>query len=139
MAEWLRIVAVDDTTDGKDPDAGAGDEALRLSVGALREDLLALEVDRVEYAVDGTAPEGSRSGLAQSVGSLVVSFVPALPLLEALVGVVAAWRERSGRRGVVLEIGGNRLELTGVGRAEQRRLADEWITAVARAHPAVEP
>jgi len=125
MAALLSIVATS-IEDYPDP------EELQLSVDALREDLLSLEVDRVDLSEGGPAPEGSRAGVTQAVGSLLVLLAPTLPLLEGLVGVVVAWLERTGGRSVALEIDGNRLELTGVSRADQRQLAHEWVAAVAR-------
>jgi hypothetical protein len=133
VAARMRVVASDEDDEYRDP------EALQLAVGALREDLLSLDVDRVDHAEDGTAPRGSRAGMAQAVGALSVVLVPSLPLLEGLVGVVASWLQRTGGRGVVLEIDGNRLELTGVRRAEQRRLTDEWIAAVTARAATEEP
>ncbi|MER5466377.1 hypothetical protein ABT010_38210 [Streptomyces sp. NPDC002668] len=114
---------------GADKDA-ADAEALQLLLGALQEDLLALDIDRVEQAEAGPAPEGSRAGVTEAVGALFVVLAPSLPLLEGLVGVVQSWLERTGGRSATLEIDGRRLELTGVSRADQRRLTDAWLGAV---------
>ncbi|MFF4503212.1 hypothetical protein [Streptomyces sp. NPDC001401] len=97
---------------------------------ALREDLLALDVERVGPPALGPAPPGSRSAAAEAVGALAIALQPALPVLEAVVTVVRDWIGRSDRRSVVLELRGNRLELTGVDSADQRRLAEEWLAAV---------
>ncbi|WJY53596.1 hypothetical protein QRN89_29590 [Streptomyces chengbuensis] len=114
---------------GRGEDA-ADAEALQLLLEALQEDLLALDIDRVEQAEAGPAPEGSRAGVAEAVGALLVVLAPSLPLLEGLVGVVQSWLERTGGRSATLEIDGRRLELTGVSRADQRRLTDAWLGAV---------
>jgi hypothetical protein len=97
---------------------------------ALREDLLALDVERVGPLPAGPAPAHSRSGLAEAVGALVVVLQPTLPLLEVTLGLVRDWIGRVGARSVVLEIDGQRLEVTGVASAEQRRLAEAWLAAV---------
>ncbi|MFF4249708.1 hypothetical protein ACFY1L_00665 [Streptomyces sp. NPDC001663] len=97
---------------------------------ALREDLLALDVDRVGPLPSGPAPANSRSGLAEAVGALVVVLQPSLPLLETTLGLVRDWIGRVGARSVVLEIDGQRLEVTGVAGADQRRLAEAWLAAV---------
>jgi hypothetical protein len=102
---------------------------------ALREDLLALDVERVGPPALGPAPPGSRPAGAEAVGALAIALQPALPVLEALVTVVRDWIGRSGRRSVVLELGGNRMELTGVDSADQRRLAEEWLAAVTADRP----
>ncbi|NNN33227.1 hypothetical protein HLK59_23275 [Streptomyces sp. S3(2020)] len=97
---------------------------------ALREDLLALDVDRVGPPTSGAAPPNSRSGFAETLGALLVVLQPSAPLLEGALGIVRDWMARTGSRTVVLEIDGHRLELTGVDGADQRRLADEWLAAV---------
>lgn len=97
---------------------------------ALREDLLALDVDRVGPPTFGAAPPNSRSAVAEILGALLVGLQPSLPLLEGAVAIVRDWMARTGSRTVVLEIDGHRLELTGVDGADQRRLADEWLAAV---------
>ncbi|MGP4052177.1 hypothetical protein [Streptomyces sp. 2A115] len=102
---------------------------------ALREDLLALDVDRVGALPGGVAPANSRSGMAETLGALLVVLQPSLPLLEAAVAIVRDWMPRADSRTVVLEIDGHRLELTGVASAVQRQLADEWLAAVTADHP----
>ncbi len=87
-------------------------------------------------AETGPAPDGSRAGVAEAVGALLVVLAPGLPLLEGLVGVVQAWLERTGSRSATLEIDGRRLEVTGVSRADQRRLIDAWLVDVTRERPA---
>ncbi|MFI9169029.1 hypothetical protein [Streptomyces lincolnensis] len=121
MAEELSIVALGDES---------ADTVQSWHLEALREDLLALDVDRVGALPSGAAPPNSRSDVGETLGALLVALQPALPLLESAVVVVRDWMARSGSRSVVMEIGGNRLELTGVDSAAQRELADEWLAAV---------
>ncbi|CCK25832.1 hypothetical protein BN159_1453 [Streptomyces davaonensis JCM 4913] len=97
---------------------------------ALREDLLTLDVDRVGPLESGVAPPNSRSGLVEALGALLVVLQPSLPLLEGTLAVVREWMARTESGTVVLEIDGNRLEVTGVDSAEQRRLADAWLAVV---------
>lgn len=107
-------------------------DSLLQEVDALREDLLQLDVEKVERPAGGPAPEGTRSGAAELMNVLLVALPPALPLLERLVAVVGEWLSRSSQsRSVVLKIGGNRLDLTGVDAKEQRRLTDAWLDACA--------
>jgi hypothetical protein len=44
-----------------------------------------------------------------------------------VVAAVQSWLSRSRQRSIKLELGGDVLELTGVGSDEQRRLTDEWL------------
>ncbi|MGW1887726.1 hypothetical protein [Streptomyces sp. NPDC001970] len=121
MAGELYIVAPQDDADG---------DRVQWRLGGLRQDLLGLDIDQVGVRAAGPAPEGSRAGVVDAVGSLVVTLVPTLPLLEGIVHVVRTWLGTFRGRSVVLEIDGHRLEVAGVDDAEQRRLADVWIAAV---------
>ncbi|QES48401.1 hypothetical protein DEJ50_11775 [Streptomyces venezuelae] len=105
-----------------------GTESLHDEVAVLREDLLLLDVERVGHPEAGPAPAGTRGAAAELGNVLLVTLPPALPLLESLVRAVRNWLGRAGdARSVVLEIDGNRLELTGIRSEEQRRLTEVWI------------
>lgn len=114
--------------------SGGDLEFLEQEVQALHEDLLLLDVPRVEHAEGPPAPDGARSGATDLLNVLLVSLPPVSPLLENVVGVVKEWLGRTAEsRKVVLEIDGNRLELGGVPGEEQRRLTDAWLAACAGA------
>ncbi|WP_122614515.1 hypothetical protein [Streptomyces sp. Tu 4128] len=123
MLTELRILASD-----VDQDVEATEQAL----SALRTDLLDAGVDSVKPVAAGPAPRGSRSASLQVIGALAIILEPAAPLLSSVVTVVQDWISRVGQRTAILEIDGDRLELTGVDPAEQRRLADAWLAAVER-------
>ncbi|MGW1374916.1 hypothetical protein ACWD6P_11680 [Streptomyces sp. NPDC002446] len=108
-------------------------ELLHRDIEGLREDLLLLDVDQVEHPDAGPTPEGARSGATELLDVLLVTLPPVLPLLEGVVAVVKEWLGRSGESTCVLEIDGNRLELTGVRSKEQRRLAEAWLARCGRA------
>ncbi|WP_327351093.1 hypothetical protein [Streptomyces sp. NBC_01304] len=120
MSEQLNLIAV---AHGEDP------EELQLRVEALRDDLLQLDVDRVERPVAGPAPQGTRAGAMEAINALLVVLTPTLPLLQGLIAVVQNWSGWAGGRTVVLRIGDNELAVTGVRGREQQRLIDTWIAA----------
>jgi Effector Associated Constant Component 1 len=92
----------------------------------LRRELLELDVDSVERAPAGEAPDGSR-GIPLALGALVVKFA-APKLLAALVGVIKSWASRhGGARSVKLTMNGDSLEVTGASSEEQDRLIESWI------------
>jgi hypothetical protein len=122
MGSDLRVAVLDDEAD---------EERLDLLAGSLREELLDLDVLGVTRATAGQAPVGTRGGLAEAAGVLLVAIGPAMGSFSQVVEVVRAWIGRGhGSRTAVLEIDGDRLEVTGVGGEEQRRLIDAWISAV---------
>lgn len=94
----------------------------------LREELLTLDVAKVELASAGPAPAGTRAGDALAVGVLIVSLAASSGLLSAMVDLVASWVARPGQRSVRLELDGDVLEVTGVSAREQRRVIQTWIT-----------
>ncbi|MEJ8643799.1 hypothetical protein WKI68_25370 [Streptomyces sp. MS1.HAVA.3] len=132
MAERLRIEVQRSDTDI---------ESLLREVDTLRLDLLELDVENVERAEAGPVPPGSRAGTLELANELLVTLPAAVALLREVVSVVGDWRNRatsaSGAVDVTLKIGDNRLVLTGVDAAEQRRLTDAWLLAVS-AHSGAE-
>jgi hypothetical protein len=109
---------------GGDPDEDAGQIAD--ATAQLRRDLLNLDVDSVQAPSAGEAPAGTRSAELVALGALAVS-ITRTQLLPAVVTAIQSWLTRSRQRSVKLVIGGDSLELTQVGSAEQRRLTDEWL------------
>ena len=110
---------------------GAGEQAddaelAELAMG-LRQELLALDVARVDLASAGPAPAGTRGGDALAVGALIVSLAASSGLLGAMVDAVASWVARPGQRSARLELDGDVLEVTGVSTREQHRLIQTWI------------
>jgi hypothetical protein len=110
-------------------DAGPGgdaDELERLLL-ALRTDLLDLDVDAVEPARGGPAPDGTRSIEALAVGALIVRLARTPEAVGALARAVRAWLGPRPERRVRLELDGDVIELSGASDAERGRLVDAWI------------
>jgi hypothetical protein len=93
----------------------------------LRGQLLELDVERVDLAVGGETPPGTRSSEAFVAGALVVSLAQCSGLLTALVDTVRSWISCIGGRSVRLEIDGDVLEVTGIKSQEQSQLIQAWI------------
>jgi hypothetical protein len=86
------------------------EELARLS-RQLRDELLELDLDRVDYAA-GQAPDGAKSGTAMSVGTLILTLSDSA-VLAAAVGVLRAWVRRGSGRAVTVQVGKDKLEITG--------------------------
>ena len=108
--------------------AGPDDDAEYVAAVTLqlRRELLELDVDAVEVPSAGRPPPGTRAVDLGALGALVVT-IGQSQLLGVVVAAVQSWLSRSGQRRIRLELGGDVLELTGVGSDEQRRLTDEWL------------
>jgi len=110
-------------------DVGSGadeDERERLAQ-SLRAELLELDVDAVEHAATGPAPDGTRAIEALMVGALVVRLARDTEAFASLVRTVRGWLGADAARRVRIELDGDVLELTGGSDEERQRLVDTWI------------
>ena len=93
----------------------------------LREELLELDVEAVEFAKSGETPEGAKVGPAIDWNTLLLTLAASGGVLTTIIGVLQSWLTRHERRSVTLEIDGDRVEITGISSAEQKRLIDAWL------------
>ncbi len=107
-------------------DAGPGAEPAETAELAerLRAELAAQEVDA--EPVEADAPEGAK-GAGVELGSLLVVLAASGGVLTSLVGTLQAWVTRQSRSRLVLEIDGDRVELTGASDAERSRALEAWL------------
>lgn len=101
-----------------DPDP----EELAADTSRLRRRLLELDVDDVRLASAGPAPDGTRAADALAVGTLLVALAGTPHLLSSVGQVLSSWMTSRHGRGVAVQIGENRIELSGVTRDDQERL-----------------
>jgi hypothetical protein len=113
-------VAVDP---GPDYDA---DELLRLSQ-QLRVELVDLDVDAVQFASGGPAPEGAKAAELLNIGGLVVILGLQRHVLRAVVDTVVAWLARQQTRSVQLTLDGDTLDVTGLSSSDQTQLITRWV------------
>jgi hypothetical protein len=77
------------------------------------------------------APKGSRAGgEVAALGSLLVTLGASAgtTIIPNLVNTLQSWITRNERRKISLEMGGDKLEVTGISDKEQQRLIDAWIS-----------
>ena len=109
-----------------DAGPGADEDELERLARSLRAELLELDVDAVEPAAAGPAPEDARAVEALMLGALVVRLGRNSEALSSLVRSVRGWLG-DGDRKVRIELDGDVLELTGTSTEERQRLIDAWI------------
>jgi hypothetical protein len=102
------------------------EELVALAV-RLREWLLPLGVESVEFVAAGPAPLGARSTGMFVAGVLTVLLARSSELLVKLIDVVQSWLSSGGARSVRLELDGDVLEVTGISRGDQRELIRIWV------------
>ena len=71
-------------------------------------------------------PAGAKAGDPVAISSLV-ALAASGGVLTTLIGALQAWLLRSSARQVVVEIDGDRLELTGATEEERRKLTAAWL------------
>jgi Effector Associated Constant Component 1 len=108
-----------------DPDADP--ERLDQLTAVVREELLDTDVQDVSRAGSGPRPAGSRAGDGTAVGELVVVLVSSASLLRAVIGVLAAWRDRHRPRSVKIKVGDVSLRIDETTAEQQERLVDEIV------------
>lgn len=109
----------------------AGDEELEVETRKLRKALLDMDVEDVRL-LDVTAPDGAK-GTGTDIGAMVVSLGGSAVLTAMVTGVcqvLRTWVTRDKDRRVVIEIGANKLELTGGNAEQQARAIDAFKEAL---------
>jgi hypothetical protein len=83
-----------------------------------------LSIDRP----DGEAPEGAKSGIAATIGELLVRGTLSAGAVTALTSVLVAWIKRTGARSITVKRGTDELTVTGMSARDKRTIVD-WFTS----------
>jgi hypothetical protein len=94
---------------------------------SLRAELLELDVDAVEPAAAGPAPDDARAVEALLTGALVVRLAQDTQAISSVVHTVRGWLGANSERRVRIELDGDVLELTGSSDEERGRIVEAWI------------
>lgn len=103
-------------------------EGLAESTRQLRSELLELDVESADFVAAGPAPRRAKAGLPIDWGKLILTFAASGGVLTTLINVLQSWISRRRECSIVLEIDGDRLEITGTPTKEQQRLIDLWLS-----------
>ncbi len=109
-----------------DASPGAEDEERGELARQLRQELCELDVNSVDFARAASAPARAK-GDPVTLGTLLVTLAASGGVLTTLINAVQSWLARQERTSVTLEIGGDKLSITGVSSEEQRRLIAAWL------------
>jgi hypothetical protein len=106
-------------------------EELEIVTHNLYDDLSQLDtVEKVDLVSEGKAPQGSKSGgEIVSWGSLLVTLAASgTGVLPNLVGTLQSWLTRHERQKIIMQLGPDKLELTGASDLDRQKLIDSWIS-----------
>ena len=92
----------------------------------LRSELLALsEVEGIESPAAMVAPRSKAAGVDWQ--TLIVTLAASGGVLTSLIGTIQSWLTRQEKASVTLEMGGDKLVITGASSEVQRSLVDDWV------------
>lgn len=94
----------------------------------LRDELIDLDVEAVDYVSGGKVPARAKAGDPITWGALLLALAASGGVFTTLISAVQSWLTRNNQRSITLEIDGDRLELQGVSSQEQQRLTDAWLS-----------
>jgi hypothetical protein len=113
-------------------EAAGEEEYLAEVTQELKRDILALDVEKVQLKRSESVIKGSK-GDAVTWGQLLIAFAASGSVFTTLITLFQAWVTRNERRALILEVEGDKLEITGISADEQQRLIDEWLSR----HPTI--
>lgn len=93
----------------------------------LRKDLLVFSDVQHAEAAFASAPVGAKSS-GIDLQSLVVTLAASGGVITTMIGVMQSWLSRREKTSVILEIGGDKLTITGASSDGERRLIEDWVS-----------
>jgi Effector Associated Constant Component 1 len=123
--EYVTLSVLMDVLVRVDAGPGADDAETAELAQQLRTELVAHDLDPV--VPDSTAPAGAK-GVGLDIGALLVTLAASGGVLTTLLGVLQSWLLRHSGSRIVIEIDGDRVELTGATDEERRRALESWLT-----------
>jgi hypothetical protein len=110
-------------------------EELERSTQTLREELNQLDaIEKVDLVTKAEVPKLGlvrKSGEAVALGSLLATLATTAgsAIIPSLVNSLQSWLTRHENKKITLEMGGDKLELTGISDKDKQRLIDIWISS----------
>jgi hypothetical protein len=93
----------------------------------LRQRLLRLDIEDVELLRVGEIPDRAKSGDPVTWGTLLLILpVPSDPLLTSVVDLVRSWLARNQEHNVILELDGDKLEITGLSSETEQKTCSDY-------------
>lgn len=94
----------------------------------LQRELLKLDIEAVDFASAAEVPVRAKSGEPVTWGMLLLTLAAAGGVLTTIINVLQDWLTRQEKRSLTLEIGGDKLQVTGISSEEQQRLINAWLS-----------
>lgn len=96
----------------------------------LREELMGLDVEGVDFVKSGKAPVKAKAGDLIAWGKLLLMLVPSGGVLTTIISAIQSWLTRHNQRSISLEINGNKIDIKDISSEDQKRLINAWISTI---------
>jgi hypothetical protein len=93
---------------------------------SLRRQILGLDVDGADFVPLPPGPAGAK-GAGVDWQALLLTLSGAGGVLTSVLATVQTWLSHDEHRTMTIEIGGDKLTVSGVSSADQKRLIDSWV------------
>jgi hypothetical protein len=97
----------------------------------LRQEILELDIEKVDADRTAELPEGAR-GDPFTIGALILTLATSGGVFTKLIDTLQSWLKNRNRNSLSLEIGGDKLTLVGNPTSSQQQLIDLFISHHAR-------
>jgi hypothetical protein len=108
-------------------DDAADDEETAVLRQHLHSMLIEHDFDVSSPVAEEEPPAGAKVGDPASLNSLVVALAASGGVLTTLIGALQSWLVRSSARQIIVEIDGDRIEVSGASSEELRELTAAWM------------
>ncbi|MGQ0778852.1 MAG: effector-associated constant component EACC1 [Pseudonocardiales bacterium] len=110
------------------PDPELDSEAGERLTHQLRAELAELDIESVDLAADGAAPDGAKGTDPVTLGAIIVALSASGGVFTALIETLRDWLGRHSRRHrISVTIDGDTLELERATAGQQRELVDAYL------------
>ncbi|MBT3323253.1 MAG: hypothetical protein HN392_13295 [Anaerolineae bacterium] len=102
------------------------DEIAKLSQQLMNE-ILKLNIENADYLREEKTKKGSKAGDVISWETLLITLAASGGVISTFINFILGWSTRNEGRSVVLELNGDKLEVTGLSASEQKKLIETWL------------
>lgn len=86
-----------------------------------------LNIESVDHARKDDLINGTKAGDVISWETLIITLAASGGVISTFINFLLGWLKRNEGRTVLLELNGNKLEVTGLSPSEQKELIETWL------------
>lgn len=90
-------------------------------------ELVKLNIESVDFVRKESLEDGTKAGDVISWETLIITLAASGGVISTFINFILGWAKRNEGRTVVLELNGDKLEVTGLSSNEQKELVETWF------------